>query len=443
MDRSAAAPILHLGVPPAAAPGRIEHLQKCCDAMDWADPDFARILATALRRPPAYQRKQWEWVMIYRALEARRMLRPDARGIVFGAGREPLIFALAGKVGHLLVTDLYDAASPWATARTADPKGFLLKAAHVPVDPARIDVARMDMTAIDYDGPLVDFAYSACSFEHIGRTEEDFVSHLAQVKRILKPGGVYVLTTEMAWGPTVPQPHCFFFGLDDLLGIAQRSGLAAEEVFDARLRQVPLNAPMMDVTDLGLNAPALGRSFVTPWRGGHVYTSAMLVLTNEEQERPTRVLGHRDSLRWVQASRRETEGALWREWQSLRLRAPVATPAEGHEDFAAPSAAPPRTLQTAWVSLPPGAVSLRARPPAGSDASAPTQLLLRERALEAPFAVTTLRAKATAGEEVRMLFKAELGKAYSVLVRGPLAEAAPWSLLLRRGHDVPAQPARD
>jgi SAM-dependent methyltransferase len=432
MDAIATDAVRHEAAAPPALAAPIAHLQKPCDALDWADPDFGRILAEELRRPPAFQRKQWEWVMIYRALEQRGMLRPDARGIVFGAGREPLIFALAGKVGHLLVTDLYDAASPWATARTADPKGFLLQAAHIPVDPARLDVARMDMTAIDHDGPPVDFAYSACSFEHIGRAEEDFVSHLAQVKRILKPGGVYVLTTEMAWGPTMPVPHCFFFCIDDLLGIVARSGLAAEPVFDARLRQVPLNAPTADVAELGVNAPALGRTFVTPWRAGRVFTSAMLVLTNAPQRLPVRVLGYREAQAWVQARRGAMEAALWQDWQPVRLRAPPIAPAEAHEEFA-PDAPPPPpgALHSAWFSLPPGRFALRAMAPpeaAGADA----EILLRARRLAPPFDQRTLAAATLAGGHAHLAFEAAPGHAHSVLLRGADARMAPWGVFLRR-----------
>lgn len=433
MDVAVTDLVCHEAAPLPGLACPIAHLQKPCDALDWADPDFARILAEELRRPPAFQRKQWEWVMIYRALEAAGVLRPDARGIVFGAGREPLIFALARRVGHLLVTDLYDPASPWATARTADPKGFLLEAAHLPVDPARLDVARMDMTAIDYEGPPLDFAYSACSFEHIGRREEDFVSHLAQVKRILKPGGLYVLTTEMSWGPTAPVPHCFFFGIDDLLGVVARSGLAAAPVFDARLRQVPLNAPAADLADFGVNAADLGRSFVTPWRGGRVFTSAMLVLSNAPAEHPVRVIGYRAAEAWVQGQRAAQEAALWRDWQALRLRAPRAAPAEAHEEFAAGDADPPAPAaqQTGWVSLPPGPFVLRITAPERVP-EGPTEVLVRSNRLATPFGQRTVARLALDGPHGALSFEAGPGLAYSVLLRGAGARAAPWALFLRQ-----------
>jgi len=429
MDAAVTDHVRHETAPAPGLAAPIAHLQKPCDALDWADPDFARILAEELQRPPAFQRKQWEWVMIYRALEAAGALRPDARGIVFGAGREPLIFALARRVGHLLVTDLYDEASPWATARSADPKGFLMEAAHLEVDPARLDVARMDMTAIDYAGPPLDFAYSACSFEHIGRGEEDFVAHLAQVRRILKPGGLYVLTTEMCWGPTAPVPHCFFFGIDDLLGIVARSGLSAAPVFDARLRQVPLNAPAADIGELGVNEAALGRTFVTPWRGGRVFTSAMLVLRNAPAEGPVRVLGYHAAEAWVQARRAAQEAALWRDWQPLRLHARRAAPAEAHEDFALP--APPGPQQTGWVSLPPGRFALRVAAPAGVPDGA-TELLLRSRRLDAPFEVRVEARVLLDGPHGALGFVAEDGRAYAALLRGAGARLAPWALFLRQ-----------
>lgn len=135
----------------------IEHPQKLCDAYDWADPRIDTILRERLRIMPSFQRKQWEFALIYHALDSNGALHPEARGIAFGAGRERLVYALSERVEHLLATDLYGGGAAWVGARTNAPKEFLLDAAPFPVDPARIDAARLDMRTVEYDGPPVDF----------------------------------------------------------------------------------------------------------------------------------------------------------------------------------------------------------------------------------------------------------------------------------------------
>lgn len=418
---------------------RIEHTQKLCDTYDWADPRVDEILRSRLRITPSFQRKQWEFALIYRALEENGALHPASRGIAFGAGRERLIYALAERVGHLLATDLYGGDAAWVGARMEAPKDALLDAAPFPVDPARLDAARLDMRTVEYDGPPVDFCYSSCAFEHIGTEDGHFLEHLRGAARVLKAGGVYVLTTELRYGPTLPVPHSFFFSLDHLIDLAARSGLAMDPVFDARLRPHTLNAPNLDGKEFGLAAARFWQPAITPWRQGIVFTSAVLVLRKGDggATRRPEVLGYAETEGWVHAQLRRLRDDLWGDWQAIApdalVRAPPAA-APGHDGSAAPAAggqaAAAPFLHTAWLDFGGGRIALKVVPPDGTGSPATLHVCARPvGGAREPRPVLSL---ATDGQGVSGAFAAEAGKVYAVIARGPPQSSRTWGLFARR-----------
>jgi SAM-dependent methyltransferase len=215
--------------------GAIARLQKLADVEDIAEPQFEFVARHCLHIRPAMNPRVWEYVMAYRALDEAGMLNEDRRGIAFGSGREPLTFAVPRRAGFLCVTDFYSDSTAWDTARTGDPREFVLAAAPADFDASRIEVRSMDMREIEYPDHSFDFCYSISTLEHIG-LDADFVRHLREVRRVLKPDGVYVLTTEMRVGGAsfrVESNHCF--DLDHLLGLFAEAGLHPEPHFDARL----------------------------------------------------------------------------------------------------------------------------------------------------------------------------------------------------------------
>lgn len=411
---------------------QIEHCQKLCDAYDWADPRIDAILRDRLRIMPSFQRKQWEFALIYHALEQAGALHPEARGIAFGAGRERLIYALSERVRHILATDLYGGNATWIGARTQAPKAFLLEAAPFAVDAARIDAAHMDMRQVTHDGPPVDFCYSSCAFEHIGTEDAHFLEHLQGVARILKPGGVYVLSTELRYGPTLPVPHNFFFSLDHLIDLAMRSGLAMDPVFDARLRPNTLNAPNLDGKEFGLAAARFWQPAITPWRQGIVFTSALLVLRKQPgpAARP-QVLGHEATERWVQAQHRRLRRDLWQDWQAIAPDALVRASAIGHEEFAAPPRATQPFLHTAWMDFGEGRVAVKVMPPAGAAGTRPVLNILARPVGGVAMAHPAMAIPSGTGEMVAE-FTAEPGMIYAVVGHGGERRARDWAVFARR-----------
>lgn len=152
-------------------------------------------------RPPLTHRKLWEWIFIAQALEERDMLQPGRRGLGFGVGREPLAALFASAGCAIVATDLDTERarrSGWVdTGQHAEALEHLNEAGLC--DPRafaeRVSFQVVDMNRIPDDLTGFDFAWSSCSFEHLGsirRGQSFILNQLA----CLQPGGVAVHTTE-------------------------------------------------------------------------------------------------------------------------------------------------------------------------------------------------------------------------------------------------------
>lgn len=114
----------------------------------------------------------------------------------------------------------------------------------------------MDMRTIDFPDNHFDFAYSSSAVEHIGGWE-DFAQHLSEVRRVLKPGGVYVMTTDISFGPPTECPGNFKFDPAGLEWWLRSSGMDYEPVVDCRITEHYINTPL----------PADLACYITPDKG--------------------------------------------------------------------------------------------------------------------------------------------------------------------------------
>jgi SAM-dependent methyltransferase len=216
---------------------------KVCDIADWFKYDLTPVIVNDLHELPRFHRKQWEFAMKFSTLRDLGVLRPDAVGISFGAGKESLAYALAPHVQRLWVTDLYNEDTDWVDARTDDLDAFIRANALFPTALDRLSAKNMDMRAIAFPDDTFDFAYSSSAVEHIGDWN-DFRTHLNEVRRVLKPGGVYVMTTDIIYGPQWEIRGNYKFTPEGLAWWLKESGMAHDAVVDCRIAHHRSNTPM-------------------------------------------------------------------------------------------------------------------------------------------------------------------------------------------------------
>lgn len=208
---------------------------KLCNLEDFADPELRRIIRDVLaveaaRRGDAFPegceyRKHWEVAIAVRALTAGGALREDAELLGVGAGNEPTLFYLTRFVRRVFATDLY-LSGEWEESASApmltDPGRFYT----APWHERRLVVQHMDALELRYEDASFDGVFSSSSLEHFGGLV-DVRQALAEMHRVLKPGGVLSLSTEFRLaGPPPGIPGVLLF---DRREITQELGLGDGE----------------------------------------------------------------------------------------------------------------------------------------------------------------------------------------------------------------------
>lgn len=246
---------------------------------------FPEELATEPEFPAGREaRKYWEIAMSVRALRDLGALRPDARILGVGAGSEPTSFILTRQAAEVVATDLYLGAGEWDGE--APPAMLVAPGSCTRTDhrPERLTVRHMDARVLQFPDESFDGVYSSSSIEHFG-SDEEIAAASYEMGRVLKPGGVLALTTELlVMGPSGAKgwPGCRLFAEADLRRlVVEASGLELVGDLDLGVSPATLEAPRNLVTVLeGWNA---GRGLETPHlvlvSEGQVFTAVHLTLT--------------------------------------------------------------------------------------------------------------------------------------------------------------------
>lgn len=199
---------LDLLVPPAdrripwrfTPPSLSKPTSQLCTSEQLSDPAYASW-AAALGLPAAQHRKMWEFCYVASVMADRGVLRPGARALGFGVGRETIPSYLAQCGLRVTATDAPPEAIEghgWeATGQHAASLEGLHHPAIVAADRFRelVEFRPVDMNDIPADLRGYDVCWSSCCFEHlgsIGHGLDFFVNSL----ETLKPGGIAVHTTE-------------------------------------------------------------------------------------------------------------------------------------------------------------------------------------------------------------------------------------------------------
>lgn len=263
---------------------------KICDAADWFDPEMKEVIANELQEPARLHRKQWEFAMIFLTLQNLGLLDQNKVGLSLGGGNERVLYSIARNIKKLIVTDLYDDHTSWDCARTSDPNEFIKASKPFPIDDEKIQALRMDMRYLDFDDNSFDFCYSSCAIEHIGE-DKDFIQHFNEVSRVLKNGGIYVLTTELQFGEqTIPDLNNYVFTKKYLGELISKSNLEPVSDVNVDLSRNETNFPFpSNLKNLAFNGENSISEKIFGYfphtvllRGNVPFTSVLLVLKKNE-----------------------------------------------------------------------------------------------------------------------------------------------------------------
>ena len=243
--------------------------------------DQYRFWSRALKDKPKFYRKQWEFVFIAQALFERGFLASGKKGLVFGAGQEPLPALFASFGVEVLATDqgAEDAErTGWAATHQHTFDLSALNQLGICTDRMfrnLVSFMPVDMNAIPESlDRQFDFCWSACALEHLGSLEHG-LAFIENSMRTLRPGGIAVHTTEFNLSSnedTLESPNCSFYrrrDIEDVIARLERRGYQVSpldwsvgEGFAERVVDLPpfgrgephirLRADRYDVTSIGL-----------------------------------------------------------------------------------------------------------------------------------------------------------------------------------------------
>lgn len=271
----------------------MNNTSKICDAADWFDPEVKNIIEHDLQESARLHRKQWEFAMIFLTLQKLGFLQSDKIGLSLGGGNERVLYSIAKHIKKLIVTDLYDNNTSWDCARTTDPTEFIRSSKPFPIDDEKIEALKMDMRNLDFDDNSFDFCYSSCAIEHIGE-DKDFLQHFNEVSRVLKDGGIYVLTTELQFGDqTIPDSNNYIFSKKYITDLISESNLQPVLDVNCELSRNEINFPFPSNIK---NTTFHGHNFINEklfshfphtilLRGNVPFTSVLLILEKSKNEK--------------------------------------------------------------------------------------------------------------------------------------------------------------
>jgi SAM-dependent methyltransferase len=177
-------------------------LNRLCYVEDWKNSEIKEALAELqkLSSEGFIHRKDWEWALGIIAMRRFGKLNEKSTAIGVGSGTEPVPFYLANKVKHVYATDLYGQNDGWKRAAPSDFPENPKKYAPFSYKEDALTVLRMDGTKLEFPSESFDIAFSFSSIEHFGgsdrKNHSGALRSLKEIERVLKPGGLAVITTE-------------------------------------------------------------------------------------------------------------------------------------------------------------------------------------------------------------------------------------------------------
>ena len=204
------------------------------------------------RKAGLIHRKDWEWALGIIAMRRFGKLNEKSTAVGVGVGREEVLFYLANNLYHLYATDIYDG-NNWKNFAPSDFPENPKKYAPFPYKEDALTVMRMDGTKLEFPSESFDIAFSFSSIEHFGggKNHSGALRSLREMERVLKPGGLAVITTEYIIND---KEHPEFFNrrtiYSDLIDRLERLKLV--EPLDLRITSKTLDT-VIDYSSVGVS----------------------------------------------------------------------------------------------------------------------------------------------------------------------------------------------
>ncbi len=256
--------------PSASFDGAEVPLNKVCRVADARHPAWRRGYDDLgfPANPEVFHRKIWEFNQALFGLRTLRRLAPGAAALGIGCGHEELMYFLANRVQRVVATDLYE--GRWIGGESdADVLEHPAKYAPFRYREDHLQVRRMDALALDAAAATFDFLFCLSSIEHFGRLDDKRTS-LREMFRVLKPGGVAVLTTEVVLNRLGRGVQ--YFPIATLLSLVREAGFTLDGVPDLQVESEFAAAPLALPMDTFVSPHVILRNFNT------IYTSIALFL---------------------------------------------------------------------------------------------------------------------------------------------------------------------
>ena len=222
--------------------------------------------------------KVWEISQAVRGLRDFGALNPTSQIMGVAAGHEHTVFYLTNHVARVFATDLYATNEAWfeaARGMLSEPEKFAT--VDMIWNPNRLVVQHMDALNLRYEDESFDGIFSCGSIEHFGSLENVKLA-AREMGRVLKPGGVMTLSTELRIeGPEgLGVPGAIIFTPQMLIeNIIEPSGL--ELVDDPDFTTTPstcsLAYPLEEAINKGTRKQSVGLI-----HAGYTWTSVSLCL---------------------------------------------------------------------------------------------------------------------------------------------------------------------
>jgi SAM-dependent methyltransferase len=194
---------------------------KLCELEDFADEALLPYLRAIFPHdsgfaPGREYRKFWEVAQAARALVDFGAAHDHAELLGVAAGTEATMFWATNHVRRVFATDLYFDPGDWE--REAPRSMLLTPGEHATCawNERRLVVQHMDARELRYEEASFDGVFCSSSIEHFG-DEHDVRRALAEMWRVLKPGGIVTLSTEYRLrGPSPGLPGSLMFDAAEL-----------------------------------------------------------------------------------------------------------------------------------------------------------------------------------------------------------------------------------